>query len=366
MNVTHFVENLNRGGLERVVIDLIQAQLDLGYRCQVVCLFERGSLAGEVLERGIPVLACGKRRGLDVGAVLRARRFIRGHGTDVLHTHNMAAHYHGIAATIGLKLRRRINTRHGMGFLGKPGRRDWLYARTLPATDAVVTVCEAARRDLLARGIGPAEKLVVVPNGIRVDRFAAASEQSRARLVELLGVPTHTRLVGFVGRLNWAKDPATLIRAFAEVCKRLSDVMLVIVGDGQLREELLDVAQSEGVTDRVRFMGDRSDVSELLPGMSLFALSSLTEGYSIALLEACAAGLPIVATAVGGNAEIVRDGINGRIVAPSDCAALATAMHELLADPQRAQRMGHAGREWVLQRGSFRAMAADYAEIYRG
>ena len=103
MNVTHFVENLNRGGLERTVIDLIRAQLTLGHRCQVVCLFERGVLAEEVEALGVAVHACGKRRGFDVRALARARRLLREHGTEILHTHNATAHYHAVLAALGLR-----------------------------------------------------------------------------------------------------------------------------------------------------------------------------------------------------------------------------------------------------------------------
>lgn len=361
--VTHLVENLERGGLERVVIDLVGAQLELGYRCQVVCLFEQGALAQELVSRGVPVEACGKRTGADPRAVLRARGHLRRHRSSVLHTHNMAAHYHGIAAAIGLGVRRRINTRHGMGSIGAPGRRDWLFARTMRVTDAVVTVCEAARRDLLARGIAPG-KLVVVPNGIRVEAFTPASDDARARLAARLGLRADSRLVGFVGRLNPAKDPATLIRAFARAAGDRPEAALVLTGDGPLRGALEEVARATGLANRIVFLGDRGDVRELLPAFELFALSSLTEGYSIALLEACASALPIVATAVGGNAEIVSEGVNGMLVPAGDEGRFAEALGTLLADPARSRRMGAAGREWVLEHGSLRRMAADYARLY--
>jgi glycosyltransferase involved in cell wall biosynthesis len=140
----------------------------------------------------------------------------------------------------------------------------------------------------------------------------------------------------------------------------------VLVGDGALRGELESHATALGLAGRVHFLGDRGDVPELLQGMEVFALSSLTEGYSIALLEACACALPIVATKVGGNGEIVRDGINGLLVAPSDVEALASAMLSLLRDAPRCAAFGAAGRTWVLQEGSFRTMAQRYDDVYRG
>lgn len=366
LRLSHVVENLNRGGLERVVIDLVRAQLELGYQCQVVCLFERGALAGELEADGVPVIACSKRGGLDLGAVLRLRAALRAQPCEVLHTHNAAAHYHAVLAGIGLGVRRVVNTRHGMGVQQVQGRREWLFRRALARTDVVATVCEAARREVLASGLIPAAKLVAVPNGIRLDAFEPADDAARAALVHELGLPPGTRLIGAVGRLNWAKDPQGMVKAFRIVHEARPDTALVWVGDGALRGELAAAAHAEGVSARVLALGDRNDVARLLRGFSVYAMSSRTEGYSIALLEACAAGLPIVATDVGGNREIVQPLRNGTLVPAADPGALAAALGELLDQPARAAAMGQAGRAWVEVNGSFRAMAARYAAIYAG
>ncbi|MEZ5461187.1 glycosyltransferase [Dokdonella sp.] len=366
MKITHVVENLNRGGLERAVIDLICAQRARGHDCQLICLFERGTLAEELEGHGVPVHACEKRRGFDTAAIGRLRRHLRDHASEILHTHNAVAHYHAVLAALGLPIRRTINTRHGMGGLATGSRREWIYRRSLMRTDAVVTVCESARRDMLERDAAPESKLVAIPNGIRVERFDPSDEPSRANLAASLGLPAGTRLIGTVGRLNWAKDQSSLIAAFARVHERIGDTALVVVGDGELRAGLREIADKSAAAGRILFLGDRNDVDELLRGFSLFAMSSLTEGYSIALLEACAAGLPIVATDVGGNAEIVREDINGLLVPARSEDALAEAMIDLLSDPQRMAAMGKAGRDWVLEEGSFTTMAARYDAVYAG
>lgn len=366
MNITHFVENFERGGLERVVIDLIQAQRDAGDTCRAICLFQRGALADELAELGIDVHTCGKRRGADVGALLRARALLRQPPGTILHTHNAAAHYHAVLAATGQRFARVVNTRHGMGAADPASRREWIYRRSMRRTDVVVAVCESARVQFEAQGVRPRAALLAVPNGIRVERFAPASREARDRLVAELGFAPGTRLVGTVGRLNWAKDQLGLIRAFRLVCDALPDIALVLIGEGALRATLEQTARDEGIAARVRFLGDRGDVDRLLSGLDVFVLSSVTEGYSIALLEACAAGLPIVATDVGGNAEIVTQNVNGRIVPARDVAALAAAMLAILTQPERAFAMGQAGRAWVLAEGSFRTMAARYARIYAG
>ncbi len=364
LRITHVVENLNRGGLERVVIDLARAQHESGCAVQVACLFERGSLAGELEAAGVPVHACGKRAGLDVAAIGRLRGVLRAQHPEVLHTHNAVAHYHGVLAALGQRPRCTVNTRHGMGVQQAGGRREWLFRRALTRTDVVATVCEAARAQVAAAGLVPAAKLVAVPNGIRLDAFVPGGARARAALAAELGLPPGTRIVGAVGRLNWAKDPAGMVEAFRILHAARPDTALAWVGDGALRAAFEAAARDAGVAARVLALGDRSDVPRLLRGFDVYAMSSRTEGYSIALLEACAAGLPIVATNVGGNCEIVADRINGRLVPAGDPAALATALGSLLDDPARAAAMGAAGRAWVEAHGSLAAMARCYLNHY--
>lgn len=366
MKITHFVENLNRGGLERVVINLAVEQKRAGHECQVVCLFDKGTLADELDVHGIAVHSCDKQTGADLRCLLRLRGFLRRHGTEILHTHNMIPHYHAVLAGLGLPIRRILNTRHGMGALRASSRREWFYRRCMPWTDVVVTVCDRARQDIVARRMLPPDKLVVVPNGIHIERFAPATQQARRALTDQLELPPGTRLIGSVGRLNWAKDLVTLLRAYAKVAARFDDSVLLLIGDGGERQKLMDAAGEIGVAERVRFLGDRGDVAQLLQGLDLYAMSSISEGYSIALLEACASGLPIVTTDVGGNAEIVRDHVNGCIVPARDPDAMAAAMIELLADPARAQAMGRDGRDWVVEQGTVSRMAGRYDALYAG
>lgn len=364
MNITHVVENLNRGGLERMVLELVKQQQAQGYCCQVVCVFDSGTLAHELGEHGIPVIIGDKRRGLDLRALSRVRHAVRAHRTEVLHTHNAVAHYLAVLATRGLGIHRIINTRHGMGANRRSGRREWLFQRAMRATDTVALVCEAARRAAIERGIVPTGKAVVVPNGIRVERFDTASVAAREHLRRMLELPAATQIVGTVGRLNWTKDQASLIRAFRQVRDRQPATALVLVGGGELRAELEQCAITEGVANAVHFLGDRSDVRTLLQGLDVFALSSLSEGYSMALLEACAVRLPIVATDVGGNGEIVRDGLTGVLVPPSDPTRLAEAIIALLQQPARAQAVADAAHAWVRTDGSLETMAARYADLY--
>ncbi len=365
LDITHFVENLERGGLERVVIELIRAQRERGHHCRVICLFQHGKLAPELQAQGIDVQAVGKQAGFDLGAVGRARRLLLRHPRTVLHTHNGMSNYYAGLASWRLPLLRRVNTYHSMPPERASGRAEWLYRTSLRHTDVLAAVSELARRRFVEQGVTTRGQLVTVPNGIQLERFAPADRERHAWLAAELGAPPDALLLGTVGRLHPAKDQANLIRAFTTVGHAQPRARLVLVGDGALRLELEQLAAAGGMAGRIHFLGDRDDVAGLLRGLDLFVLSSRTEGYSMALLEACASALPIVATDVGGNSEIVREGINGRLVRAEDSAALAQGIIDVLAVPERLPEMGRAGREWVMGRGSFRAMADAYDGLYR-
>ena len=364
MKILHVVETLERGGLERMVVDLAGRQRADGHEVSVACVFQAGLLAADLDAMGVPVVACHKRDGIDLRALRRLRHCMRAARGGVLHTHNAAAHYLACAAGAGLGWQRVVNTRHGMGAQASGSRKEWLYRRTLSRTDVVAAVCEAARMRFEAQGVAPRGCLLAVPNGVRLDAFARGEPRARLALARALGLGDEARIVGTVGRLNPVKDQAMLLEAFAHVHAGRPEAALVIVGDGPARADLQAQAQALGIAHRVRLLGDRSDVAALLQAFDLFALSSRSEGYSIALLEACASGLPIVATDVGGNGEIVVDGRNGRLVPAGDPVAFARATGDLLADAQALARMGAAGHAWAAVHASLRAMAARYDALY--
>lgn len=363
--ITHVVENLERGGLERVVVDLVQVQSERGHHCRVVCLFQRGPLAEELQAQGIEVVHCGKRSGADLAALARLRRALRPAIGGVVHTHNAVAHYHAAAALLGLGDVRLINTRHGMGASEQAGdRSERLFRLAGYRTHAVVAVCEAARAAYAAQASTARLHMQVVRNGIRMQRFAPGDAATRAGWRERLGFDAGVRLLGSVGRLSPIKDHAALLHAFASVHAREPQTGLVIVGSGSELAPLQALRDELGLAASVRLLGDRSDVPQLLRGLDLFVLPSLSEGYSLALVEACAAGLPIIATDVGGNGEIVMPGRNGYLVPPADPGALAATILESLADPQAMADMGKAGRAWALREGSRERMAQRYEAFY--
>lgn len=330
------VLSLRVGGLERVVLDLIQSASE-EFRFIVCCLEEPGVWADEAPH----VITLGKRSGLDGRLFWKIARLARAEKVDVIHTHNSAAHLYG---AIGGKLAgvKVLHTEHGKN-LGEEARAFRLNRWAGRFTDLTVAVSEKIGREARDYEGVPAERLTLVANGVCVDRFTSPRR-------------TAGRRIGTVGRLAREKNCPLLLRAVSAI----PNAELVLVGDGPLRGELEREADA-----RVQFLGQRADIAELLAGFDVFALSSSTEGMSIALLEAMAAACPIVVTAVGGNTELIQHEVTGLVVPPDDAAALRAAIERLLADRVLANRLGAAAREVARQRYSVTAMTRRYEEMWR-
>jgi glycosyltransferase involved in cell wall biosynthesis len=224
-----------------------------------------------------------------------------------------------------------------------------------------VAVAEDAREVATrVEGVSSA-KVVTIVNGVDTDAFRPTPDRGLARAE--LGVPTSGFHIGVVARLSPEKDHATLLAAFARVHAERPDTILTLVGDGPLRRELEALAGELGIGRAVRFAGARRDVARALAAFDVFALSSRTEGLSLTLIEAAAMGLPIVATRVGGNSEVVVDGETGWLVPAADPASFARALLACAAEPRRTA-MGLRGRERAVERFSIDRMTRAYEAIY--
>jgi glycosyltransferase involved in cell wall biosynthesis len=364
MRVTHVVENLNRGGLERVVVDLIEQQRRNGHTCQVVCLFEPGKLAEEIQRLGVSLISCQKKSGLDWRAIRMMRRAIAGQNAEVVHSHNAVAHYHAVLASAFLGARR-VNTRHGMGGNSLSWKREFLYRISMFFSDVAAVVCNAARENFVKHKILTNAKSITIYNGIPVDRFAVRNAKAKQKLLDETGWTDDSVVLGIVARLNPLKDHDMLLQAMAIIHAAEPAARLVLIGDGALRAELEACTAKLNLGHVVCFLGDRSDIADLLCGLDIFVLSSTTEGYSISLLEACAAALPIVATDVGGNREIVQNEHNGYLVPAKSPAQFAEATLRLIRAPQERIETGLRNRKFAEEGGSVRTMANRYDTVYQ-
>ena len=355
VSVVHLVLTLNIGGLEKFVYDLVRCTDQTRYSIRVLCLDEIGALGPQFENIGIPVETLGVHfRGV-FQSIFRTARRLRELRPDVLHTHNPAAHIVGAPAARLSRVPAVVQTRHGShricGWKTIAGYRlaSWLSDRIVPISTDSAEIAHAIDRD-------PPRKLEIIRNGIDLEcdgrgaRLCAASPR-RAIHVARLSYPT--------------KDQRTLLRAVRLVVDEVPDFTLDIVGDGPDRPALEALCDELHLRSNVNFLGYRHDIHERLQQAGLFMLSSMTEGISISLLEAMAAGLPIVATSVGGNPDVVVDGETGLLVPSQSPLAMAQATLELLRHPERATLMGLAGRRRVEQEFDIRVCAEKYERLYR-
>jgi sugar transferase (PEP-CTERM/EpsH1 system associated) len=353
VRVVHLVSSLNIGGLEMVVLSLARYRDPARFDVRVLCLQERGALAPRLEALGVPVesLDCPDlARGRTVVRLTRRLRALRPH---VVHTHNPNPHVFGSVAAWSAGVPVLVHTKHGRNY---PDQFRAVLMNRLATclSNCIVPVSEDAAR--VARDVErvPRGKVIVIRNGIDLDRFPAACRPPTA---------VATRAI-HVARLHPIKDQATLLRATRQVVDAEPRFRLDIVGDGPTAAELHALREGLGLGSHVRFLGFRDDVASLLAAADFFVLSSVTEGISLTLLEAMATGLPIVATDVGGNREVVANGRTGLLVPARSCGALAEAMLQLVHNPETTRQMGVAARQRVEQEFDLRRVVARYEQLY--
>ena len=325
---------------------------------------------GELGDPDVPVRRLPLTRSLqpatDVQALAATRTLLREVRPAILHTHMAKAGTVGRTAAIAVRPRPvTLHTFHGHVLDGyfRPSvaRAFHQVERTLARfTDVLIAVSPQVRDDLLALGIGTPERWRVVPLGLRLDGFAAVTGPS-GRLRDRLGLSADVPLVGALGRIVPIKDLATMVRAVA----RLDGVHLALIGDGSQRDELEALVASLGVGGRVHLPGWADDVPGWVADLDVVCLTSRSEGTPVALIEALAAGCPVVATSVGGVPFVVDDGATGWLVPPGDPAAVAEAVGACLSDPGEAGRRAAAGRTEVLARFTADRLVADIRALYR-
>jgi len=365
LSVIHVVDSLRLGGLETLVLEWCrhwreQPDIDAG----ICALYPGDGLAGQEKYRGIAVheLAPDQARGKR-STIRTLKRFFAERQPDVVHTHNFVAHFHGGIAARRVGVPVVVTTKHGSG-MPKLWRSYRLAGRAYRRADVVVPVSEDAADLMRSTYRLPPERVRVILNGIDTDRFAPLAgdlEEARHRVLGFTGHP----LVGAVCRIVEAKGLPTLLEAFREVVRAAPEATLVLVGEGDDRERFEREAREAGLGDHVRFLGKRGDVDEIYPLFDIYCLASYSEGISLSILEAGSCGIPIVASDVGGNPEILDHGRSGIIVPVRDAAALAGALLRAWQDYSASAAMGRAVRQRIVEAFSIRRMAADYLALYR-
>jgi glycosyltransferase involved in cell wall biosynthesis len=337
--VLWLTKGLGRGGAERLLVDALPWIDRERFAIEVAYLLPWKDALVEAVERqGVAVHCLGGGRAWDLRWVNRLRRLVGTGRFDLIHTH---LPYPAFGARLALASPRPVlvHTEHNVWDRHRTLTRA-VNARTYGSNAAVIAVSEAVAASIRRpAGVGTWPPVHVVIHGIDPAGWQRGPDVRSATRAEL-GFAADDLVVGTVGNLTLKKDHRTLLAAFAQLVGAEGRARLVLVGAGPLEDALRTYAAQLGVSDQMVFAGSRGDVPDLLSAFDVFALSSRYEGLPIALIEAMAAGLPVVATDVGGVAEVVDDGRNGYLVEEGDPSALATRLAKLLADPLLRQRLG--------------------------
>jgi len=360
--ILHVIDTTGPGGAETVFIELADRLRTRGYR-SVVLIRGPGWVHDELRRRQLEPIVIDAKGAFNWRFLRELIRIIRRERIDVIQSHLLGSNVY--CALAGLLTRRPvIATFHGKVDVNPNERLRRLKFQLMNwGVRRFVAVSNSLSESIRDEGLLNPAKTEVIYNGIDISRYG---RNRRGALQEKLGLATDAVLVGSLGNVRPAKGYDVLIRAVRPVIERFPKVHFVIAGDikASLMAELERLMRAERVGDHVHFLGYSNNSADFLAQVDLFALSSLSEGFSISTIEALATGLPVIATRCGGPEEIVTEGVDALLVPPGDPAALASGLMTLLGDEAQARRLAEAGRAAVGGRFGMETMLGRYIELY--
>lgn len=356
IRILFVVRSLHVGGMEQMVIELAGALDPAKYEIQFCTIEDPGQLADQVAARGIELTALNKPPGLRPGYIAKLRTILNEWQPDIIHTHNDTGHFYAALANAArLKRCKLIHTKHGRGDIDdrKAITRNWLSSYlsdlVIAVSDDVASVC----RDIEHVR---SKKVRTIINGIKLEPYLNLKRDTHGET---------SITFGHVGRLSAVKNQRLQLTAFAEVLRKVPEARLEIAGDGPLRAELQATSQELNLGSSVTFLGYRSDIADVLRDVDVFLLSSVSEGTPLVVIEAMAAGLPIIATNVGGLPDMISDCRTGYLVASGDVDGMTKRMLDLACNQDQRFTFGERGREVAKSRYSLDRMVNDYEAAYQ-
>lgn len=360
----YIVNSLNPGGTERLVMEMGLA-FDREYRVSILCLDEPGRWARDLRRRGVPVYCAWRQPGLDLRMPVKIARIVRKSRAAIIHAHQCTPWFYAALSRLFHGRPKLLLEEHGRFYPEEDKRARRLINRAVivPLSHRFVAVSQDVCRRLERYEGVDAARTQVIYNGVDVGSRVSAEE--RAALRRELGFDENDFVVGTVGRFDPIKNLPMLVHSLAESRRQAGRVRGLLVGDGPQFEAVRALVAQLGLEDSVRLTGFRNDARRLVQCMDVFVLSSLSEGTSMALLEAMAMGVPAAVTAVGGNPEIVLEGRTGWVVPSGSVEALTAAVLEALRNEGLRTRFARAGQQRCEENFTFAGMIECYRELYR-
>ena len=331
----------------------------------ILCLDAVGRIGEEMVRDGVNLVCFGRKPGRDWGVARRMAAAVRARELDIVHAHQYSPFFYAALAKVLYPRPKLILTEHGRHYPDRvsPVRRAVNRLVLDHLADSVTACCKFSAIGLSRTDGFAGARIEVIENGIEVDRYGPATD--RPALRARLGLDRDRKFIIHVARHHPVKDQATLLRGFAAALPDLPGVDLLMVGDGPLRADLESLTIDLRIPDRVKFLGIRSDIPDLMRAADVFALTSVSEAASLTLLEAMASGLPAVVTEVGGNPEIVRHDQEGLLFPRGDAIGCAAAFRRLFREPGLAARLGAAGQARARDRYRLDRTVEEYYRLYQ-
>lgn len=362
IRILQITRDLDLGGLQQVIYNLCRTIDRERFDIAVLCLTHTGCFADDVQQLGIPVyLLEQKPNGVDYFAFFKVARLLKQLKIDIVHTHNTQPFFDGTLGALIAGVKTVIHTDHARLF---PDKKRYMIAEWLLSRFAyrVVGCSEHTSQQLIKYEKISPKKIITIPNGIDGSRFQLEINKSAKR--RDLGIRANGPVLGVASRLTRQKGITYLLQAMPAILQAHPDTTLVVAGNGDLREALQREAVQLGIEQSVCFCGARKDIPELLHLFDIYVMPSLWEGLPMILLEAMAAGCPIIATDVGGNGSAVNHERTGLLVPPESSEALAQAIVELLDKPALRRQYADAAQLLFERDFSAKSMTARYEELY--
>ena len=363
--VVHIIYRLDFGGLENGLVNLINNMPEEKYRHAIICASDYTDFRKRIKKSDVEVYALNKKPGNDLSAYYRLWKLLRKLKPDIVHTRNLGTIEYVIPAMLaGVKYR--IHGEHGRDMSDIDGtNRKYIFLRKFYNLflHRFIALSKDLEQWLLSTVEINQKKVVQLYNGVDLTRFNCSTGTTKS-LTNLPQISPEDIIIGTVGRLQAEKDQTTLINAFSRVLLHSKNIKLMIVGDGPDREKLKALVNEKKLASNVIFTGARNDIPSLLSEMDIFVLPSRGEGISNTILEAMASSLPVIATRVGGNPELVDEAVTGKLVPSNDAKKMADAINFYLDDKPLTGLHGKAGRQRVEAMFSMDKMVASYVEVY--